>query len=44
MIVYILQHNITHEILGVFTDKDLAEKWAIVIGYCQLHTYEIETS
>ena len=42
--IYILQHTITKEILGVFTDKDLAEKWHSVINYSQLTEHEIKTA
>lgn len=39
--IYILQHTITNEILGVFKDKELAEKWQLVINYSKLSEHEI---
>lgn len=42
--VYILQHTITNEILGVFTDKELAEKWHTTINYSRLIEKEIITN
>lgn len=42
--IYILQHTITKEVLGVFTDRELAEKWNSVINYSVLSEHEIKTS
>lgn len=41
MKVYILQHRLTHEILGVFINKELAYKWNEVINYSVLIETEI---
>lgn len=40
--IYILQHTITGEILGVFDNKELAEKWQTVINYSLLSEHEIQ--
>jgi len=42
--VYILQHTITGEILGVFADKELAETWNTVINYSRIIEKEITTA
>lgn len=42
--VYILQHTITHEILAVFNDKELAAQWASIVNYSKLIEKEIQTS
>ena len=34
--IYILQHSITKEILGVFSTKEEGEKWHEVINYSTL--------
>lgn len=39
--VYILQHTITKEILAVFKDKELAERWNNAINYSILLEMEI---
>ena len=42
MAVYILQHRLIHEILGVYTNKELAEKWNDVINYSIIIEAEIK--
>lgn len=41
--VYILQHTITGEILGVFDNKEFAEKWESIINYSKLTAHQIQT-
>lgn len=40
--VYILQHTITGEILAVFNNKELGEKWELAINYSKLTEHEVK--
>lgn len=39
--VYILQHNLTNEVLAVFVDEQLAYKWQKHINYSRVIEFNI---
>lgn len=39
--VYILQHTLTNEVLAVFENEELANKWQIHINYSRVIEFNI---